>query len=267
MVLASSRELGWPGVLVECGRTPVFEADDVLPRGHVLGVSLGEAPVPIESKTPHGFLPWSLEPGRLLLLPAEQPLSQRNLDVTHWGAVEVAPETVRRVLGTDLELPPWHGLSDEPLIQLVHSLLHELMTGATSGLLYVEGLMVAVVARLARCGGHAPTPSRGLDSARMKVVREFIEDSLAERITVANLATLTGLSAAHFAREFKRATGETPFEYVMRRRLERARTLLEGGHSICQAAACAGFADQAHLSRLFKLRFGMTPGAFLRSLR
>ncbi len=93
---------------------------------------------------------------------------------------------------------------------------------------------------------------------------EAIEDRIAS-LTVGELAAVIGLSPAHFAREFKRATRETPHTFVLRRRLERARQLLIEGCPISEAAQRCGFSDQPHLTRAFKERYGLSPGVFVRT--
>lgn len=98
-------------------------------------------------------------------------------------------------------------------------------------------------------------------------VRELVEASLGTNLTVADLATAAGLSVAHFAREFRRATGQTPHAFVMSQRLERARRLLVVGRRPAEVAAATGFADQAHLSRAFRARFGVPPGKFRTTYR
>jgi AraC family transcriptional regulator len=72
------------------------------------------------------------------------------------------------------------------------------------------------------------------------------------------------LSPYHFARQFKTATGPTPHQYVLARRVERAQQLMQQGGdlSLAEVAACAGFWDQSRFSRHFKRLVGDTPGQF-----
>lgn len=72
------------------------------------------------------------------------------------------------------------------------------------------------------------------------------------------------LSPYHFARQFKRATGLPPHQYVITRRVERAKHLLQGGgdFSLAQVAVHAGFSDQSVFSHHFKRLVGVTPGRF-----
>jgi AraC family transcriptional regulator len=78
------------------------------------------------------------------------------------------------------------------------------------------------------------------------------------------MAAVARLSAYHFARQFKAATGLPPYQYVLLRRVERAKQLLQGGgdFSLAEVAACAGFSDQSQFCRHFKRLVGVTPGQF-----
>ena len=78
------------------------------------------------------------------------------------------------------------------------------------------------------------------------------------------LAAIARLSVYHFARQFKVATGLPPHQYVIMRRVERARQLLQAGTdlSLAEVAASAGFSDQSQFSHHFKRLVGVTPGQF-----
>src|SRR5262249_26556824 len=78
------------------------------------------------------------------------------------------------------------------------------------------------------------------------------------------MAAVARLSVYHFARQFKRATGLPPHQYVILRRVERAKHLLQTGSdfSLAEVAASAGFSDQSQFSHHFKRLVGVTPGQF-----
>ena len=78
------------------------------------------------------------------------------------------------------------------------------------------------------------------------------------------MAAVARLSPYHFARQFKAATGLPPHQYVIARRVERAKQLLQAGtgHSITEVAARARFSDQSQFSRHFKRLVGVSPGRF-----
>jgi AraC family transcriptional regulator len=259
----SSRGLGWDGVVVEQGVSSRFEGEHVALSGHWLGINLDD-PLAMETTDSDGLRSLILGTGSFVILPAGAGFNLRSRP-SAWGAVEVSLDKIRRVLGTDLRVVPMHGLSDEPLAAVVLALLHEAATAGAAGRSYRDALVLALVARLAGLFDLIATPADVFTGQHLAGTYALVDERLADRITVKFLARGTGLSPAHFSREFKRTTGETPHAFVMRRRLEHAHEFLADGGSIADAALCSGFSDQAHLSRLFKRRYFVTPGAFRRA--
>jgi AraC family transcriptional regulator len=96
-------------------------------------------------------------------------------------------------------------------------------------------------------------------------VLELIEARLGAELSVDELAREAELSPAHFARAFRETLGRPPHQYILARRLERARSSSRRPmRGPARSPRRTGFADQAHLTRLFKRAFGVTPGAVLR---
>jgi AraC family transcriptional regulator len=105
----------------------------------------------------------------------------------------------------------------------------------------------------------------GLAPWQLARVRRHIERHLGSRLTNAGLAALVGLNEDYFARAFKVSAGCPPHAYVVKRRIEHAKSLLLGGNlPLCQVALAAGFADQAHLSRRFRKTVGASPASWRR---
>jgi AraC-like DNA-binding protein len=102
------------------------------------------------------------------------------------------------------------------------------------------------------------------DLARAKA---RIDDDPTIPITLAELAREAGTSRFQLLRGFAKLTGLTPHAYIVQRRLDAARTMIASGHSLANAAAASGFADQSHLSRVFTRRYGVTPGAYADAMR
>ena len=111
-------------------------------------------------------------------------------------------------------------------------------------------------------------PQRGRDGAlpraKLRAVVEYVEGRLDAGPTLEQMAAAARLSPYHFARQFKAATGLPPYQYVLLRRVERARQLLQGGTglSLAEVAARAGFSDQSQFTLHFKRLVGVTPGQF-----
>lgn len=93
---------------------------------------------------------------------------------------------------------------------------------------------------------------------------EMMNASPEARVSLMEISSELGLSQWHFSRQFRKTTGLSPYQYLLRARVDRARRLLESGHAISQVAALTGFTDQSHMHRHFKRILGTTPGAFCR---
>ncbi|WP_158515202.1 helix-turn-helix domain-containing protein [Bordetella sp. H567] len=110
-------------------------------------------------------------------------------------------------------------------------------------------------------------PSRpahgGLSPHTLGRVCAYIAEHLTERLELLELSALAGLSASHFAREFKRSVGITPHSYVTQKRVEMAeRMLVRTDMPLSEVALLSGFFDQSHLARHFRERVGVTPAKY-----
>ncbi|MFB9276740.1 helix-turn-helix domain-containing protein [Cohnella cellulosilytica] len=94
---------------------------------------------------------------------------------------------------------------------------------------------------------------------------EFIEDSYSLDLTLAQLAEMADMSERHYSRLFQKLTGRSPIEYLIERRLNRAKQLLlTSGDSIQEIAASTGFRDPFHFSRSFKRHTSVSPRVYVR---
>ncbi|MEU8384189.1 AraC family transcriptional regulator [Streptosporangium sp. NPDC048865] len=97
-------------------------------------------------------------------------------------------------------------------------------------------------------------------------VRELIADDPVVRRSVEEFERISGLDRWTLARQFRAAFGTSPTRFRTMRQLDRARLLLRGGTPPHEAALKAGFADQSHLTRMFKRAYGLTPAAWTAAL-
>jgi AraC family transcriptional regulator len=149
----------------------------------------------------------------------------------------------------------------------------ELTTGNAGGPLAAESLANVLAVQLIRHISAPRRPERGRDGVlprgRLRAVVEFVEEHLDASLMLEQMAAVARLSPYHFARQFKAATGLPPHQYVIMRRVERARQFLQAGTglSLAEVAAHAGFSDQSQFSHHFKRLIGVTPGQFRMSAR
>jgi AraC family transcriptional regulator len=105
----------------------------------------------------------------------------------------------------------------------------------------------------------------GLARWQLRRVIEFVETNLNHTIRMSDVAAKAGLSTSYFFHAFRTTVGESPYAYVVRRRIERAQELmLRTEKTLSEIALDCGLSDQAHLTRRFKRIAGMSPGAWRR---
>jgi len=152
---------------------------------------------------------------------------------------------------------------DRQLESIAWAMKSELELGSPSGSLYLDGLALSAAARLV--AGHSSTSveqrrSGGLDGRRLRRVLEFIEAQLSEELSLSRLATVAEMSVSHFRAGFRESVGTAVHQYVIERRVERAKSLLmREGQSIAEIALCAGFTHQSHLARHMQRSTGFSP--------
>jgi AraC family transcriptional regulator len=162
------------------------------------------------------------------------------------------------------------GFHDLLIERICECVLAEMRRNTPCGRVLIESLARGLAARLLQ--GYSTAASARFDvrsahgrlgHGRLEQVLEFVETHIGELITVEQLATLACLSQFHFAREFKAATGRSPYQHVTERRLSRAKALLsEGDRSLSDIAIACGFSSQGNFWRVFRRATGVTPGRF-----
>ena len=165
------------------------------------------------------------------------------------------------------DIRPQFDLYDRKILRLVQALQADVETGCRAGTLFGEmigeTMIVYLAQRYAGTAPSAPPPTGGLPKLRLNRVLEYIHANLDREMHLDELARVASLSPFHFSKLFKRSTGSSPHQYIMQRRLERAKTLLrQPGRSLSEISVEAGFADQSHFTNVFRRFVGVTPSKF-----
>jgi AraC family transcriptional regulator len=266
-----SQALDWPGLLVEAGRNQVASVERVALAHHYVGLNAAPNPVTIQGLTDGGpSRDVVVKPGEMWVLPARQAVSLRVEHREPYVRVTLDPRYVGTGDGASIEVRRAHGIVSPQLRHLLLTLAAEAGASTAAGLPFVEVLARAVGHQVAlHAGTERPrleVHRGGLSSVARRRVLELIDQNLDAPLSISRMASEAQLSPAHFAHAFKQTLGAPPHRYLMHLRLERARRMLaEPGASLSDVALRAGFADQAHFTRLFKRHFGMTPGALRRA--
>ncbi len=108
-----------------------------------------------------------------------------------------------------------------------------------------------------------PAGTRAFDLRAVRIAHEYLDAHLLAPVSSARLERVTGLSRFALARHFRAGFGTSPYRYVVMRRLDRARRMIQTGAPLAAAASESGFADQAHMTRHFKKTYGIPPGRWI----
>lgn len=165
-----------------------------------------------------------------------------------------------------------HFVEDRILENLTRSLISVDEDGGPLGPTFVDGVGLALVARLighhsGRGNLHSEKRPAPLPKWRLNRAIAYIEARLTEPIYLAELSSAAGLSRMHFAAQFRAAMGCTPHTYILRRRIAGAQQLLlDRAMSIAEVSLVMGFQNQAHFTTVFKRIVGDTPGRWRTSI-
>ncbi|HEX3349496.1 MAG TPA: AraC family transcriptional regulator [Acetobacteraceae bacterium] len=180
---------------------------------------------------------------------------------TFYPPVELMAEVSRELGQAALPLFP-RTLLDDPALAEDLAAAHR--TAEAGDTLAAEAAMLDALRRLILCHGDVGRPGRAHTHVgsrrRMAVYREMIEADAAGRFALADFAVTAEVSRFQVIRDFRQVTGFTPSAFVRDRRVRAAGRLIQEGETLADAAVGAGFADQSHLTRAFKLSHGFTPG-------
>jgi len=273
-VLSSAAGAGWQGLLLERHTGgEVHDARDTEAPSNILHFIEGVSLMSEWRSDGHTYRVVN-RPGSMAFEPKgfrfdvhcvrARPATQWILDLDQTILAHRVQDSVR---GGRAELRPQLNLADPQIASLCRLLQADLEAGCPSGPLYGELVGAALAVQLVRhCSAtdvEAVSSSGGLSPARLRRVFEFIEAHLDVNMRLNMLAEEVGVSAFHFSRLFKQSTGSSPHQYLLRRRLDRAKTLLRQPQiSLAEVSASTGFADQSHFTKVFRQFVGVTPSEF-----
>jgi len=161
------------------------------------------------------------------------------------------------------------GVIDDPELAGLIREVHILLGNRQATRLAQETMLLSLFSRL--IGRHTYAPPAvgtvGCESASVRRVIDYLDAHWAEDLSVDTLAAVACLSPYHFIRVFARQTGLTPHAWLMQLRARKAQDLLRRGLTIADVAVRTGFADQSHLTKIFKRLLGYTPGQLRNSVQ
>jgi AraC family transcriptional regulator len=207
--------------------------------------------------------------GSVCATPAGQPISAYWRKPLDNMGIALQPEFVRETAAENNLNPSFEFVEkykrEDPLIaQLGLALLDEASSANPMGRLYADSLIQTLTLHVLRSYSTASAViervAGGLPAYKLRSVKDFIESHLEDDLGLAEIASVAGLSQFHFARAFRKSAGLTPQQYLMERRIERAKHLLvEKDLPIVEISLRTGFKNQSHFTTLFRKFTSFTP--------
>ena len=171
----------------------------------------------------------------------------------------------------EVELRPSRKFVDPRLSALVTAARAEMAAGFPSGRLFLDSVEQAMAVALVQ--GHAVRhrPAQlyrgGLGSARLRRIKELVHAKMGDDLSLDEMAQSAGLSTAHFARMFRKSTGQTPHQFVRRQRVERAKAMLRAPDArVLDVAVACGFKTQQHFAQVFREVCRVSPTEYRQDL-
>ncbi len=157
----------------------------------------------------------------------------------------------------EVELRPSRKFADSRLSALAAAARAEMAAGFPNGRLFLDSVEQAMAVALVNSHAvrHRPVQmyKGGLGSARLRRIKELVHAKTGDDLSLDEMAQSIGLSTAHFARMFRKSTGETPYQFVLRQRVERATAMLRAPDArILDVAVACGFKTQQHFAQVFR---------------
>ena len=216
--------------------------------------------------------------GDIEIMPAGMPSVWEIKEKDTAFVLSLSPELMNSVAEefdldpSQIEIRNCFQMRDAQLENIGWALKAEMESGYPSGRVYFDSLAVSVAARLLRCYSSRSIDQGKLNGRlsdrRLRQVLSYIEDNLNQNISLGDLAGVAGVSVSHFKSLFRESVGSSAHQYLIRRRVERAKSLLgEGKMPISQIAFETGFAHQSHLARHMRRVLGISPRALREMLR
>jgi AraC family transcriptional regulator len=157
----------------------------------------------------------------------------------------------------EVELRPSRKFANSRLSALVAAAHVEMAAGFPSGRLFLDSVEQAMAVALVKDHAvrHRPVEiyKGGLGAARLRRIKELVHAKMEEDLSLEEMAQSVGLSTAHFARMFRKSTGETPHQFVLRQRVACAKAMLRAPDArVLDVAVACGFKTQQHFAQVFR---------------
>ena len=156
--------------------------------------------------------------------------------------------------------------ADTIIGDLLNTMATHLRSGSPGGAIFLQAVVLALIHHAIPAPtsvAEAVAARRGLSPTQLSLALELIEAKLLHRISLVELASALSVSTRYFCRAFRGSTGTSPHQFIIKRRIELARSLIEDGNlSLADVAIAAGFTHHSQMATTFRRVMGVPPSHF-----
>ncbi|MFM9264365.1 helix-turn-helix transcriptional regulator [Tychonema sp. BBK16] len=273
--ILSSHGTNWEGIHVEYHRQPPNEGPKHYFQQHSIGLALNSIRIAGMLNGKH-YATENRQIGEIFIGGAGTHFQLDSMEESEFIAIALEPtdfdNTVYESTNSNLiEIIPQWKIHDPLIHGIGWAIKNELESGGLNGTLYVDtlknALSVHILHRYCSQKPKLQDVEGGLNSHKLQIVFDYINDYLSRDLHLAELANLVQMSHYYFGRLFKQSTGIAPHQYVTHCRIKKAKQLLKVTDlSIAYISQQVGFHDQSHFIKTFRKIVGMTPKKYRDSL-
>ncbi len=273
----SSGKLGWQGVILEKGSSPHFYPTNVYTPYFYFALAL-EADLEWQAKIDGAIQPLKTIPGDIWINPPGTPFTHEISEPCFFTILAVEEDVFLKAANLainkdELKFLNNYNIRDGGLKNIVELFFFEVESGGKNGLSYLQNILSLLANYYINNYSNAADlqnnslASSKINSSAIEKIDQFIHDNFDQHITIEQLAQLLNYSKYYFLREFKKFTGITPYQYILDKKMRKAKELLANkSNTIAAVTYDLGFNDQSYFTNVFKSHFGLTPGQFQKQL-
>ncbi len=267
----SSRDLGWTGVLLEKGYSPHFHPNNIVTPYFYFALGI-EADFTWKAKIDNSLRALKTSPGEIWINPPDAPFTH-SIDEPCYFIILAVDENIMydafpgRLPRQKLEFLNSYNITDEYIKNIINMFYTEVLNRGRNGELFVVNLLRLFasyfITNYSNYNDLHAAHNSVIGTAEMNHIDAYIEDNIEEIIKIEDIAEMLEMTKFSFLKEFKLKRGITPYQYILKKKMDYAENLLKNtDRAIIEIAFDLGFSDQSHFTNTFKKYFGVSPGKY-----